>query len=619
MSAWDYIMPHRLLINKSLRKASQELRDRVEAFQIEFNLRLKECQDDLRRAEENKNRELEAFKAELLRELRDEHQSLQEIQGNILKYIDRFFYRSYLFQMLEIDKRRNDILHEDYSFISSQSKTIDNEIEILRERQNELTAFTRVDDIIHLTALSGYDLDFQSTDDAKELLRKITDALEAYRGADRVEKYALLRLKTIIQERSDYLATITYITWVIRIKNRYRKQLASMRADVKKEQATLREDMSSIRNEIQALTEELDLLAEKVRYYWAKPITYLNADISCAYIELKEEKERLRNDAPTLRSERKELIEKRRSAITEIRDKKSKRREVGRELRSMRESHSRDQWKWDSLQRENSSLTSDIESLSSNINRYSSEIDSLNSELYSLESSVKSIESTIYSKKEARKKWEETRTRIVELIKRYDKSFRTGRRIAENDEKKIIVTRLEEIRQIREIGNAEAQDVYKKESAEIRRLHEEKVCELEARNQDLQMRLQNCGLACSKCLTQVSLAEKRLEAAKNADSRLNIAKLFSEAPAVASARDELEKARVELAKVREAKESILSMIGELENELADETESFKQKTQKCKPRYLRPTGEEQREEKKLTVRLDEINHQYKEGGHESEN
>ena len=58
MSAWDYIMPHRYFINKSLRKASQELRDRVEKYQIEFDRRLEECKADLQRAEDNKNKEL---------------------------------------------------------------------------------------------------------------------------------------------------------------------------------------------------------------------------------------------------------------------------------------------------------------------------------------------------------------------------------------------------------------------------------------------------------------------------------------------------------------------------------------------------------------------------------
>ena len=617
MSAWDHIMPHRLLINKSLRKVSQELRDRVETYQIEFNRRLEECQSDLQRAEEKKNRELEAFKEDLLRELGHDQQTLGEIQGNILKYIDRFFYRAYLYQLLEIDKRRNDILHEDYVFLSSQIKTIDDEVVLLRERQNELTVFTGVDDIIHLASLTGYDLDFQPTDDAKQLLGKISDALEAYSGEDRVEKYALLRLKTIIQERSDYLPTINYISWVIRIKNRYRKQLSSKRSDVKKEQAILRENMTSVRNEIRIVTEELELLAERIRYYWAKPITYLNADICYTYVELKGKKEKLRNEAPALRRERKELNDKRRSAISEIRDKKRERREVGSELRSMSESHSSDQWKWDSLQRRGSSLTSEISSLSSDIDRYSSDVDSLTSKLDSLESAVQSTEVTISSKKEARKKWEEKRTRIVVLIKRYDKSFRIGPRIAQKDEIRIIVTRLGEIQDIRAKGVAEAQEVYEKESDEITRLHEEKVGKLEAQRKDLQTRLQNTELEYTECLARVSLAKKNLESAKNADARLGIIKRFSEAPAVTAAREELKKAQGEFVKKQETIAIIQSKIRALEDESEKETKDFNENTNNCKPRYLRPDEKEQQEEKKLSLRLDEINHQQKEDGYES--
>lgn len=462
MSAWDYIMPHRLLFNKSLRKISQELRDRIEAYQIEFNRRKEICIAELQQAEENKNKELEALKADLLQELSDDYQILEELQKNIVKYFDCFFYCGYLCQLEEIKNRQNDILHEDYIFLGSQIKIIDNEIVLLRERQNELTAFTRVDDIIHLATLTGYDLDFQPMDDAKLMLGKISNALEAYCGEDRVEKYALLRLKNIIQERSDYLPTINYISWIIQIKRQFKKQLSSRRSDVKKEQAVLRKEISSIKKEIRTLTDRLDLYAEKVRYYWAKPITYLNADICYAYKELKEEKAYLSNDASYLRGEKKRLIDKRRSAISEIKEKKSKRRDVGSELKSMKDAHSNDQWRWDRLQRERRDLSSDIDSLSSEIDRYSSRIESLNSEL----AAVNSLETTIAEKKDIRKQWNAKRIRIEKWIKRYDKDFRSGRLIAENDEMNIIANRLIEIQQIRENGVAEAQKVYDQEADE---------------------------------------------------------------------------------------------------------------------------------------------------------
>ena len=562
---------------------------------------------------------MEAFKAVLRQELHDDQQTLEDIQGKIVQYIESYFYRVYLYQLVEINKRTNDIYHEDYVFLSNQIKLIDNEIEILRTRQNELTAFTKVDDIIHLATLTGYDLNFSAADDAKQLLGKISDALERYSGEDRVEKYALLRLKTIIQERSDYLPTINYISWVIKLKRQFKKQLSNKRSQVKKEQTVLRDERASIKSEIQILTDSMEILAEKVRYYWAKPITYINADICYAYRELKEERERLRNDAPALRSERKKLNERKRSAITEIRDKRNERNDVGDKIRSMRGSHSSDRWEWDSLQSEYRSLSSDIESLSRDIDRYSSRIKSLTSEIEALESAVKTTENVISLKKEERKRWGEKRTHIVKIIKQYDKNFRSDRKTSSNDEINIIVCRLGEIQQIREAGVVEAQKVYKQEYEEIISAHEEKVSEFNARMQLLQTRLHNAESECSKHIQRVSAAEKRLEFCKEADNRITLLKMFSESPAVMEAEEDLKKARAVLVKAEEDKKAIVSMIDELEKASNTEIEVFNEQIKNCKPRYLRPTGEEQDEEMKLLLRHEEIIQQRKEGGNESKN
>ena len=618
MSAWDYIMPHRLLLNKSLRKASQELRDRIESYQIEFDRRLEDCKAELQQAEENKNKELEELRVALLQELSDDHQALEEIQETIFQYIDCYFYHAYLTQRIEINKKKNDILHEDYTFLSSEMDFIDKEIILLRKRQNELTAFTKVDDIIQLAALSEYNLDFQSTDDARQLLRKISGALETYSGENRAEKFALLRLKTIIQERSDYLPTINYISWIIQIKLRFKKQLLSKRSDVQREQAVLNQETTSIKREILTLTDRLDMLAKRVRNYWAKPITYLNADICYAYVELKEKRTRLRNDVPALRSQCKELIDKKRSAISEVRVKKSRRRDVGNELRNMSDSHSSDQWKWDSLQSERSSLTSDIDRLSSDIDSYSSRIDSLNSEIDFLESAVKSLEATISSKKVARKKWNTKRVQIVEFMKRYDKNFPSNKRIADEDELNIISTRLEAIQKIREEGAVEAQEECKREYEKSIQVHKEKVRSFEIRRQELQTEFKKTATVCSECEQRVASAEKRLKLSEEKDGRFIFVRLLTVSPTVTAAKEEIENARRALIKAQTAKRSVKLKIEELEEESEAEANEFNETINNYKPRYLRPTGAELREEKKLLLRREDIKKQ-RGGGHEGKN
>ena len=120
-----------------------------------------------------------------------------------------------------------------------------------------------------------------------------------------------------------------------------------------------------------------------------------------------------------------------------------------------------------------------------------------------------------------------------------------------------------------------------------------------------------------KCEQRVSLAKEHLESSKESDDRFVLVKFFSESAAVTAAKGELEKSLAALAKAQETKKSVKLLIDELEEEAEAEEKAFDEEVNNCKPRYLRPTAAEQNEEKKLLLRLDDMNQQRKEGGHES--
>ena len=619
MNIIDFIMPHRLLLNKSLRKASQEFRDRVDAYQIEYDRKITECNDELIKAQTETNKQIEAFKASLIQELSDDRQLLIEIQEDVVRYTDCYFNRAYLYQVQDIKKKQNDILHEDYLFLTNQMKQIDNEIDLLRERQNSLSSYTGVDDIIRLAKLSGYDFDFKPNENAQTLLTKISEALRDYQGTDSVEKHALIRLKNIIQERSDYLPVINYIAWVIHSKIQYKKQLSAKRSALRQEQSVIRSDIQQTRDKIRTLTEELGELAVRVRYRWARPITYINADISYAYDSIKADRLRLKTRGPEIKDELHDINKRKSDAIKEIREKKSKRREVGSEIRSMKEEHSSDQWKWDSLQRESRYLTSEIESLSSEIDRYSSEIDSLSSEYNSLKEAVEFTEATISSKKHERKKWIARRTQLVNLIQRFDKSFRSNKKTSELDEKNIIQTRIKEIQIIREEGAIEAKNVYEQELQDLQTEHELAVNAFELRNNELKGNLYAAEKTCLQFSEKVSLATKELKKSQEEDKRFVLLKVLSESPEVTKTKNILNSLKEELAMAEEKRSFIEKQIDELESEIKAEAKSYEEKLSNCHPHPLRPTAEEQHEERKLTLRMIEIEQQKEETGHEGEN
>lgn len=619
MNVWDYVMPHRLLINKSLRKESESLRVRVEAYQVEYDRRIEECQEEINKVEADHQEKFLQFKDSLIEKLQEDRSFLESVAQDITSYADTYLQRNCLLQTCDIKKEQLEILQEDDDFLSNQMILIGKEIDSLRERQNELTSFTDVKDIIRLTSISGYEIGFDEEDDAKDLLDKVSQAISKCESNQGTERFALVRLKGIIQERSEYLPTIRYIAWVIQQKIQFSKQLSDKRNGIRDAQKVVQQEIKQIEKNINSIIETLEEKAKRIRYYWAKPITYLNADICYTYIELKEEREKLRSDAPALKRECKELADKKRAAISDIRDKKNRRRDVGSELRSMSESHSSDQLRWDSLQRESKSLTSDIDGLSSDIDHYSARINSLSSEIGSLESAVKDSEAAISSKKAIRKKWFEKRVYITDLLKHYDMSLRSDRRISEIDEIEIITTRLEEIQKIRAEGVIEAQEVYKREYDEILRQHEEKVGYYAKQSQELHNKYQNAEISCSKCEQTVSSAKKRLESCKEADNRFILAKMFSESSVVTAAKEELEKAQVALSKAQEIKQSIELMIDDLEKAAADEAKSFDAELNNCKPRYLRPTAAEQCEERRLLLLREDMNQRHKEGGYENKN
>lgn len=282
MSVWDYVMPHRLLINRSLRKEAEGLRARIDTYQIEYDRRVEECQEEIKRVEAERHEKLLQFRDSLVEELQGERSFLESVAQDITSYADAYLYRNCLFQMRDIKRNQLEILQEDNDFLSGQMALIGRKIDFLRERQNELTSFTDVKDIIRLTSLSGYEMSFDEGDDAKDLLDKVSQAISNCESGQDTKRFALVRLKGIIQERSEYLPTIKYIAWVIQQKIQFSKQLSDKRNGVRDSQAAVRQEIKQIEDNINSTSEKLEAIVKRIRFYWAHPITYLSADISYA-------------------------------------------------------------------------------------------------------------------------------------------------------------------------------------------------------------------------------------------------------------------------------------------------------------------------------------------------
>ena len=558
MSFWDYAMPHRLLINASLRKESEKLRERIDSYQIEYDRRVDECQMDLDAAEKERQEKFDRFRESLIDELKEDQKYLETIANDITVYADAYLHRKCLYRMKDIKQNQIKILQEDNNYLSEQMKLIGKEIDLLRERQNELTSFTKVDDIIRLSAASGLELNFNSADDAKTLLDKVSVAISECDEGRSDERFALMRLKEIVQERSEYLPTIKYITWVIQQKKQFSKQLSKKRRDVRERQRKIRQEIKNIGNEIQSISTSLKELAREIRYYWAHPITYLNADISYAYSEKKDTREQLKN--------------------------------VGEELHDMASWHSDDQDRWDQLKSERQDLSSDMEFLRESIDL----------------------------KKRERKQWYKKRDYIYQLCKKYELPLIPEDK-KDTDEMQIIEVRLSELKEIRKTGAEEAGRVCEQKRAKLISEYELSRKNLDAELAGLEKQMDNVVADLNTAILRVSVAQAKIKKIEREDNRFFLVKIFSDTPGMESARKALLSEKKSLGEFQKKKNEISKNIEDVKGKITELDKQHEKDLHWCTPRYLRPTAAEAIEEKKLLYRKEEIDKRRREGGYESKN
>lgn len=297
MTPYDY-MPHRLLLNRSLRKASEELRAKVDEWQAEYERRLAECAAEIERLESRLSAEREAVQARIDEELAEYEESLSAFNSDVEAYADCYLHLEGLRKARSVKWAQIAICKEEEGFLSEQMRIIGEEVEMLETRANELASLADISDLVELASLTSSPLDLSASISCRGLLEKAEARIARLPGEYSPERFALERLKVVVHERAEHLDTIQYIMWVIKQKIAYSKQLSTARADIRGELNTARSALSELNLEISETNLVLDKLAWVVRTHWTRPIVYLSADIAYA----KRRKEEIRKRQNDIRS-----------------------------------------------------------------------------------------------------------------------------------------------------------------------------------------------------------------------------------------------------------------------------------------------------------------------------
>ncbi len=328
MSIWDKILPHRFLINRALRTASDELRDHIDSYRVEHELAIQRCYNEIEAAKAEKDRQFELLKKDYLNELSQDSHVLGELQSLFLEYADAHMKKKLLYFSKEKMTLKLQLLNKYSGFLTEQMHLIGEEITILEQRQKALALQVKIDDVVTLIRMTGYSLPCDDSDTPKTLLEKVNSILSECNDLLPQTKAALQRLRMLLQERAEYLPLIQYISWLIQQKKNFSQELSRERRGIKEEKKPLKEQISAINAEMELLNKTMLNQAIRVRNVWAVPM----ADI---YMELS-------------------------NIDAALNDNYSRIKTIQSEINYMKETRSNDSNKWENLWAEKKSLSNAI-------------------------------------------------------------------------------------------------------------------------------------------------------------------------------------------------------------------------------------------------------------------
>ena len=561
MSKWGDRIPHRLLLNRSLRKAGEELRHEADSCQALFDKRKAECIAEIERVALEKDAAYNSFLAAINQRLGQEEENLSRIRNDLCQYVDTVLLLAKLKQVkkIRIDEQR--ILYEDNAFLKDQIDAISVEIQILKERRDGLTSQSAVDDIIALASISGSEISVAENDNALSLLYKVNVLLNTQNNVGKSKRFALLRLKGILQERSDYLSVIQYILWLIDQKVEFRKQLAAKRRMLKNDTQKLRLEIDNLIDQICSLENKKIELARSVRQYWFKPITYINAEISYAKKEIESTKQ-------------------------ELREVKRKLNEAYKDKDYMKTVGLSDQTEWDRVKRD--------------ISDSKKKKDALNSDIKSKEYSIQLLKGKI-------DEWFHVRELICDVLTKCNIMIPDKGINRKSEELSILNERIKELSEIEEAGREEAERIYKAERAQATTEYNSKQSTIDSDIQLQKKKLVSATANTAECERNVEIVAKQLLAFQKADKRFFLKKLLSgDTDDVYKAKQMLFAAKAALKNSKDAQAAIEEQIRLLEEEKNRLQQDYRIKMRTIQPHIIRPTMAERSEMKRLVYRRDEM-------------
>lgn len=264
MSVWDKALLHRALINRELHGASDELHRQIDAYRQEYEAAVKRCDEEIDAEKVKKDQQYAQLRQEYAETLARNGDEWNELSERLIAYAEEYLREQLIYATQKKKKIERWQLHEYRTFLKDQRGLLEDEIKLLEERKNILGQRVNISDVTALLRVTGAELSCDDCRDAQTLYKRVGALLSQSDALPPQTRAALLRLRRLLQERTEYLPIYQYTSWLVEQKKARRRELRERQREANVEWEASKRELEELDEARQRQHEVAAEIAERV-------------------------------------------------------------------------------------------------------------------------------------------------------------------------------------------------------------------------------------------------------------------------------------------------------------------------------------------------------------------
>lgn len=252
---------HRRAMNESLQKESKRLKQDIKQAKKRYDNALVQCNLEINDRNKQYKEQLLGIQQDLNDKLNDDINFLNEITNYIIEYAG-YKLSCDLQWKKKVQVNANIKLHnETMAFYKKKIECLNQEISQLEQRKLILEKKMDISDLVQMLKNNGMELsDDETPKSVLDKLRPLSDGRE--------ESMAFQKLRSILEEKSEFGDEIQNINWAIRQYKKDNRENAAAKQQAYIERQKLVKERDIIKEEIDDAIAEQSRVRKKIQSYW---------------------------------------------------------------------------------------------------------------------------------------------------------------------------------------------------------------------------------------------------------------------------------------------------------------------------------------------------------------